>query len=150
MNIQCTKKEVSSNLTDAKVQSRASPRVPPKKRSKKRKMKHRMMRHQGSSSLEPVHRETYKNYGHIKRVNFAIFLKILMHRLALSNKKLHGQAQEMILNTIQEQRAGKLQDTPLMSALRGRLYGLLGRDALEESERYLQTYLQLNNIRTEL
>ena len=73
-----------------------------------------------------------------------------MHRLALSNKKLHGQAQEMILNTIQEQRAGKLQDTPLMSALRGRLYGLLGRDALEESERYLQTYLQLNNIRTEL
>jgi len=149
MNIQCTKK-VSSNLSDTKLQSQASPRVPPKKRSKKRKMKHRMMRHQGSSSLEPVHRETYKNYGHIKRVNFAIFLKILMHRLALSNKKLHGQAQEVILNTIQEQRAGKLQDTPLMSALRGRLFGLVGRNIWEESERYLQTYLQLNNIRTEL
>ena len=142
MNIQCTKKEVPRNLTDA-------PRLP-KKRSKKRKMKHRMMRHQGSSSLEPFHRGTYKNYGHIKRVNFAIFLKILMQRLALSNKKLHGQAQEMILNTIQEQRAGKLQDTPLMSALKGRLYGLVGRDTWEESERYLQTYLQLNNIRTEL
>jgi len=88
-------------LPDKKMQSKGSPRVSPKKRLSRRQqlIKHRLLKHQGSSSLEPVHRE-YKNYGHIKRMNFAIFLKILMQQLSLTDKELHTQAQEVRLNIV--------------------------------------------------
>ncbi|KAL7526849.1 hypothetical protein ACHAXR_002558 [Thalassiosira sp. AJA248-18] len=108
-----------------------------------------MLKHQGSSSLEPVHRQ-YKKYGHVNRVKFAIFLKILMQQLLLSDKEMHSQAQEMVRECTKSQREGKLQGTPLMSALKGRLFGLVGSDLWEESERYLQTYLDYHNIRTDL
>ena len=56
----------------------------------------------------------------------------------------------MARECIKSQREGQLQGTPLMSALKGRLFGLVGRDVWEESERYLQTYLEYHNIRTDL
>ena len=56
----------------------------------------------------------------------------------------------MIQECLKTQRAGGLQGTPLMSALKGRLYGLVGRDLWDESERYLHTYQDLHNISIEL
>jgi len=37
-----------------------------------------------------------------------------------------------------------------MSALKGRLFELVGKDLWEESESYLQTYLDYHNIPTDL
>ena len=97
MNDQCNEEEsmTNSELANTKMQSQTSPPVPLKKRISRRKqtIKHRILKHQGSSSLEPKHRD-YKKYGHIKRVKFAIFLKILMQQL-MSDKELHEQAQEV-------------------------------------------------------
>ena len=56
----------------------------------------------------------------------------------------------MVRECIKSQREGKLKGTPLMSALKGRLFGLVGKDLWEESEGYLQTYLDYHNIRTDL
>ena len=56
----------------------------------------------------------------------------------------------MIRESIKSQREGKLQDTPLMSALKGRLFGLVGKDLWDECERYLQAYLDYHNIQTDL
>ena len=97
MTDKCTKEEPSSTtnvkVADSKTLYKQSPRVPPKKRVS-RPVKHRLLNRQGSSSLEPKHRE-YRKYGHIKRVEFTMFVKILMQQLALSDKELHAQAQEV-------------------------------------------------------
>ena len=52
----------------------------------------RMQQQQGAIGFPSIHRE-YKNYGHIQRVKFALFLKILMQHLSLTDEELHDQAQ---------------------------------------------------------
>ncbi|KAL7471889.1 hypothetical protein ACHAXS_012196 [Conticribra weissflogii] len=91
-----------------------------------------------------------KNYGHINRVKFALFLKVLMKHLSLTDAKLHEKAQLVIRECILNQRSGELQDTPLMSALKGRLYGLVGSKNWEACERYLESYLEFHNIKSDL
>lgn len=88
-------KPIAAELAGTNTPAQARQRVPLKKRVSRRKetSKHRLL-HQGSSSLEPKH-PAYKKYGHIKRVNFAIFLKIFMHHLLTEDKELHAQAQEV-------------------------------------------------------
>ena len=105
MTDQCTKEEPTlTTATDktASVQTEGSTtnysRVPLKKRGHRTKkhttMKHRLLKHQGSSSLGPKHRQ-FKKHGHVRRVEFAIFLKIIMRQLLLSDKELHAEAQEV-------------------------------------------------------
>lgn len=107
--------------------------------------------HQGSSSggLHKKHR-SYTSVGHLERVKFSLFLKILMHHLQMKDEDFVQQARAVVLDCIKSQREGKLQDTPLMSALKGRLFGLVGKNDWETCERYLQRYLTYHNIVTEL
>lgn len=75
-------------------------RVPPKKRgpqlykqmnSKKRQRV--VLRDQGSSPLELKHH--HKNYGHVQRVKFALFLKIMMQHLSSTDEIMHSKAKEV-------------------------------------------------------
>jgi hypothetical protein len=113
------------------------------------KMKRHMLKHQGSSGLQPKHR-SYTSVGHLERVKFSLFLKILMHHLSMKDEDFVEQARAVVLDCIKSQREGKLQDTPLMSALKGRLFGLVGKNDWETCQRYLDRYLTYHNIVTEL
>lgn len=133
---------------------RAMPAAPLKKRAlrlprQRLKMKRHMLKHQGSSSLQPKHR-SYTSVNHLERVKFSLFLKILMHYLSKKDEEFVEQARAVVLDCIKSQREGKLQDTPLISALKGRLFGLIGKNDWEICERYLQRYLAFHNIVTEL
>lgn len=75
-------------------------RVPPKKRgpqlykqmnSKKRQRV--VLRDQRSSPLELKHH--HKNYGHVQRVKFALFLKIMMQHLSSTDEIMHSKAKEV-------------------------------------------------------
>ena len=108
-----------------------------------------VLKHQGSSSLQTKHR-SYTSVNHLERVKFSLFLKILMHHLSMKDEDFVAQARAVVLDCIKSQREGKLQDTPLISALKGRLFGLIGKNDWEICERYLQRYLTFHNIVTEL
>lgn len=56
----------------------------------------------------------------------------------------------MVRECIKSQREGNLQDTPLMSALKGRLFGLVGSENWAACERYLDSYLDFHNVTTVL
>jgi hypothetical protein len=73
-----------------------------------------------------------------------------LHYLSTKDQDFGDQAKTVALDCIQSQREGMLQDTPLMSALKGRLFGLVGKNDWEICERYLQRYLIYHNIVTEL
>eukprot|EP01083_Nonionella_stella_P212510 767361_1 len=114
MTDKCTKEEPAPATTEltadniASVQTGGSTysRVPLKKRGRTKKhttTKHRLLKHQGSSSLGPKHRQL-KKFGQNQRVEFAIFLKILLRQLLLSDKELHAEAQEMVRECIKTQR----------------------------------------------
>jgi hypothetical protein len=112
-------------------------------------IKRHMLKRQGSSGLEPKYR-SYNSVRHLERVKFSLFLKILMHYLSMKDQDFGEQARAVALDCIKTQREGKLQDTPLMSALKGRLFGLVGKHDWEICENYLQRYLTYHNIVTEL
>ena len=127
-------------------------RVPFKKRVIKlplTKKPHKLLKKQGSSDLTPKHR-SYRNYSHLERVKFCLFLKILIHHLSMKDQDVSDQAKSIALDCIKSQREGKLQDTPLMSALKGRLFGLVGKKDWEFCEALLQRYLVYHNIVIEL
>lgn len=127
-------------------------RVPFKKRVIKlplTKRPHKLLKKQGSSDLTPKHR-SYRNYSHLERVKFCLFLKILIHHLSMKDQDVSDQAKAVALDCIKSQREGKLQDTPLMSALKGRLFGLVGKKDWEFCEALLQRYLVYHNIVIEL
>ena len=107
------------------------------------------LKHQGSSSLQDKKHRNYTSVGHLERVKFSLFLKILMHHLQMKDEDFVQQARAVVLDCIKSQREGKLQDTPLISALKGRLFGLVGKNDWEICERYLQRYLTYHNIVTE-
>lgn len=113
-------------------------------------MKRHMLKHQCSSELQPKHKCSYTSIRHLERVKFSLFLKILIHYLSTKDQDFGDQAKTVALDCIQSQREGMLQDTPLMSALKGRLFGLVGKNDWEICERYLQRYLIYHNIVTEL
>lgn len=133
----------------------AKPRVLPLKKRplqlphKKLNAKRHKLQHQGSSCLEPKHR-MYKKSDHLQRVKFTLFLKILMHFLSMKGQNFDERARAVALDCIKCQREGKLQDTPLMSALKGRLFGIVGKKDWEICKRYLQRYLVYHNMETEL
>jgi len=148
--------ELPSSSADAimKLSPSLSTKPPPRKRQhllphRKLHMSSHMLKHQGSSSLEPKHRN-YKNYDHLQKVKFVLFLKILLHYLTMKDQEVGEQARALILDCIKSQREGKLQDTPLVSVLKGRLFGLVGKKDWEVCEKYLEQYLVYNNILTEL
>ncbi|KAL7452653.1 hypothetical protein ACHAWC_004382 [Mediolabrus comicus] len=131
---------------------KAARRVPFKKRVIKlplTKKPRKLLKKQGSSDLTPKHR-SYRNYSHLERVKFCLFLKILIHHLSMKDQDVSEQAKVVILECIKSQREGKLQDTPLMSALKGRLFGLVGKKEWEFCEALLQRYLVYHNIVIEL
>jgi hypothetical protein len=68
----------------------------------------------------------------------------------MKDQDLSDQAKVVVLECIKSQREGKLQDTPLMSALKGRLFGLVGKKDWEFCEALLQRYLVYHNIVIEL
>lgn len=143
-----------SPSTPAKPRTTPMPAAPLKKRAlrlphQRLKMKRHMLKHQGSSSLQTKHR-SYTSVNHLERVKFSLFLKILMHYLSMKDEDFAEQARAVALDCINSQREGKLQDTPLISALKGRLFGLIGKNDWEICERYLQRYLTFHNIVTEL
>ena len=127
-------------------------RVPFKKRVIKlplTKKPHKLLKKQGSSDLTPKHR-SYRNYSHLERVKFCLFLKILIHHLSMKDQDVSDKAKAVALDCIKSQREGMLQDTPLMSALKGRLFGLVGKKDWEFCEALLQRYLVYHNIVIEL
>ena len=127
-------------------------RVPLKKRVIKlplTKKTYTMLTKQGSSDLTPKHR-SYRNNIHLERVKFCLFLNILLHHLSIKDQDVSDQAKAVALACIKSQREGRLQDTPLMSALKGRLFGLVGKKDWEFCEALLQRYLVYHNIVIEL
>jgi hypothetical protein len=135
---------VKSRVVVAPLKKRAL-RLPHQKLNIKR----HMLKRQGSSGLEPKYR-SFTSVHHLERVKFSLFLKILMHYLSMKDQDFGDQARAVVLDCIKSQREGKLQDTPLISALKGRLFGLVGKHDWEICESYLQRYLTYHNIVTEL
>ena len=123
--------------------------VPLKKRAIRLPHQRLKLNRSSSSGLHKKQR-SYTSVSHLERVKFSLFLKILMHYLQMKDEDFVQQARAVVLDCIKSQREGKLQDTPLMSALKGRLFGLVGKHDWEICERYLSRYLTYHNIVTEL
>lgn len=100
--------------------------------------------------MESLRRRDHKNYGHVERVKFALFLKVLMQHLMIVDEKLHLKAQTIVRECTKSQREGKLAGLPLMCAIKGRLYGLVGNDHWILCERYLESYLEFHQIVSDL
>ena len=123
--------------------------VPLKKRAIRLPHQRLKLKRSSSSGLHKKQR-SYTSVSHLERVKFSLFLKILMHHLQMKDEDFVQQARAVVLDCIKSQREGKLQDTPLMSALKGRLFGLVGKHDWEICKRYLSRYLAYHNIVTEL
>lgn len=84
----------------------------------------------------------HKKHEQQERVKFALFLKYLMHHLCLTDQDKYKKAKQIVLDCTQLQREGKLEGLPLMSALKGRLFGLVGIEEYNSCEKNLDRYIE--------
>eukprot|EP00956_Cyclotella_meneghiniana_P015226 scaffold23125_cov91-Cyclotella_meneghiniana.AAC.8 len=80
--------------------------------------------------------------GNNDRVKFALFLKYLIHHLQVTDQQKYKKAKQIVLDCTQLQREGKLEGTPLTSALKGRLYGLVGQEEYSHCEKNLSELMK--------